>query len=376
MSKGVYQGVGARARMLASMEKLPLRELQGTKAAFEQVMSEADAAHEPAEEAIEAIEFLTGEDKKLHTKDLGQRRYQASKISACLIRGALGRMFAKLVAARVHACMKGEPVEQPEFLASVPGGEFDRMLVTRLDDSVDGSPGKAMTTARAALLENCTAKGTDMVKTMVKKGWKSSMHKVEHAPADGDFSYKLGGNADEMMKDAGATPFLAGVKAHQARFGAADFSMPGLGCLVVSMSEGMVMNVYKAEAALKQGIGLKDVPAYIETASGHQWAKENTVTVIFHKVGEVVWVPHGCIASLLYVPHKATSKKDQFGFALLVSHWSTEWALEIDSSARSAICTLNKEQMDKNKDTKAYQARAKLADRFFGAAISEQRAIG
>ena len=100
------------------MDKLPLRDLSGTKARFEQIMGDADSAHEPAEELIEAIEFLTGEDKKLHKKDLAQRRYQTSNICACLIRGAFGRSFAKIVASRVHAYMKDQPLDQHEILQS------------------------------------------------------------------------------------------------------------------------------------------------------------------------------------------------------------------------------------------------------------------
>jgi len=172
------------------------------------------------------------------------------------------------------------------------------------------------------------------------------------------------------MNDDGAAPLVIGAKAHAWRYGPGEYSMPGMGNLVVALSDDMAINVFKIEPALQQGIALVDLPAFTQTASGQTYLKEHSATVFFNGIGSTVWVPNGFMVALLHLPTNKDATPS-FGFALCVSHWHIDWATTCGLTTWQSVADMNMKYLDKNKMSKVYTGRDDLLVRF-NTAVLEQ----
>ena len=370
VAQDLYNWIDEVKAMDSTVAKMPLRDYPKTREAFERLLQEGVAKDDQARQVVQAMYFLLSQEKQNHRRDASAKRYQVDKLAKTLQSQGFSKPWSKIVASRAYSHYNSEEEEEaPSFVQKQPEN-FDHEKVTVMPcEGSAAATHECMQKVRANLEEQLTKKMEEMTKTMNKKGWKSAIARVGWTAADGDYSYGLGPKSD-YMNDDGAAPLVIGVKAHAWRYGPGEYSMPGMGNLVVALSDDMAINVFKIEPALQQGIALVDLPAFIQTASGQTYLKEHSATVFFNGIGSTVWVPNGFMVALLHLPTNKDATPS-FGFALCVSHWHIDWATTCGLTTWQSVADMNMKYLGKNKMSKVYTGRDDLLVRF-NTAVLEQ----
>ena len=198
---------------------------------------------------------------------------------------------------------------------------------------------------------------------MDNNGWNGCLAKLDHDYRE-DFSFGFS-LKDDYEKDAGAAPWLCGVKKGAWRWGPSHMPMPGLGCVVRCLTADLVVIVYRIDKLLRSGIAVSDAHSFLETTAGKKFADEHCA-VLKASPQRFVWVPFGWACSLHNaVPStSAKTKVPEVQFAMMFTIFNQHLAKKLATNLWAAIDHWNEQNMEKNRGRRLYEARSDLWQRF------------
>lgn len=274
-------------------------------------MDKAPEILEPALNMLEALTYVTKEDKQNERKVNVTRDYALGRVVEVLHIGGYGRVFAKRMAtvlmnekARKHGDVGAiKDMDQGAFYKRATE-TFEKDCVVYLMDGagdeqhrkqvhidfIDGLATKAA--------ENIKKKIEDITNTLArKKDWLSGMAKLDitldQLP---DICFP---DAAPFAADPGGAPWLVGLRPNCWRYGPMDHPLPGMAQYIRAHNTDMVVHTFKVEPLVAEGLTLPDIHEFLESSSGAEWVKDNSVSVIL-KANDTLFVPYGVVPALTY----------------------------------------------------------------------------
>jgi hypothetical protein len=305
------------------------------------------------------------------------------QIISALHAGLYGKDFAKTVGNAIFEEL--HPSDDAPRLATLGGKEFPIAVGVVLDpaefnknESAKFSSGSAIGGAFITLFEKTKA-SVDAKIAQLNESMEANPRYVGalgRVDTDGsEFRPPLTGLDFADITEKGANAWVATACDGAFRWGPSAAPLPGVATLLQagSTTESTWVIVVQCAPILAQGIALKDVGPFLETASGKEFTK--TCRLIRMSASEVLYVPFGSIAVPLFIdvatlePAKRGAKKVQktkswtnFTFVPL---FCTETARTLPGPVVSAVVQLNSEHFKTKLSEKLWECRKVYFDAFF-----------
>jgi hypothetical protein len=206
--------------------------------------------------------------------------------------------------------------------------------------------------------------------------WSSCQTKIE-----GDFS-KASDFADwlgyglEHADDPGACLWLTTAKLNSFRHGPKSIPMPGFACMLQAVTPiGLWFYCLPVEPIISQGIVLRDIASFLESASGIAIFLEHG-KIFELREGEVAVVPFGWVAMPLYLrPELDTQKKRKsvvpWAMFVTLTLYSKFSAQALSSAAWTQVQNHNNDHLGRKADhDPLWGSRKKLFDAFSAGVIA------
>lgn len=277
---------------------------------MQSILAAARVLSKPAKELVGAIDFVVNTEKWECRKVTMAHRYLVDKVQMNFLNVGFPKVYSRRLAMFMHN------FEEPD---AAPPIEMCTTLVKTAPDAFNlaqaymfGSlPAAAETTIASqihAMMEKCNAvvekKSAHVLKTMTRKGWKNAMVLCEW-PLPEKFDLGIG-DEDKYIADPGSSPWVVGVSGNSWRHGPADIPLPGLPQILVTLDCQIVVSLFSAAPLLAQGLMPADIKAYLNSASGDEYAKEHpAVSVVGPQSALYILVGLIPVAT-----HITSSKKD------------------------------------------------------------------
>lgn len=273
-------------------------------------MEKAPAILDPAIQILDSLEFCRKEDVEESRKERLAKNYVLDRVAEKLAAGGHGRLFARRMATTIlndKAKLAGDteairPLESGAFYKG-PNDEFDPGCVCYITESDTDAPKKSnhksfIDGVATSIAENVAKKKQDISRTLNKKGWPSGMTKLDiNITSVPDHLGMIG--AASYASDLGASPWIVGYRPNSWRYGPAEHPLPGLAQYITARDASLVVHAFQVSALVAEGLSVSDIHQFLETASGTEWVKENSVSVVLRE-GHTLYVPYGVVAAVAH----------------------------------------------------------------------------
>lgn len=178
-----------------------------------------------------------------------------------------------------------------------------------------------------------------------------------------------------MTTDAGTEPWLMTYRSSQWRYGPSHWPLPGLGALVLPVSEGVKHTFLSApyEELLKCGIALPDLQTFLGTDSGVKFAEAHLVQTKLC-VGTAMWLPPGWFALPLACDlrpqgNDATEKDEDdpvekgVGMAVVLSVFAQDWCSSVGETWKQ-IARMNNDHLESVSEKRIWTSRVACFQKF------------
>jgi len=301
-------------------------------------------AFEKAAEVFDGLKFVVGETTAATRKVQTHERYEKHKLTMRLAQGGYGKLYAKAFS----AALKGDDPKQKDII-SVNPAELDYNSITMWFGDDNGKP-EVITKLEEWIASNSSPlqDKRDSLAAILKKNptWMGAMTRVD---TKGDAREWLGNDSGDNSEQ-GRHPWMCCNKTASWRWGPNAWPLVGMGSLVYISAPGIVLQLFKAEAFVDQGVvSLSDLPSYLETPTGLKTLKEDDTWCLLDfsdKVG-VAWVPFGYLVTMLVMPGDDRKSENELGFAWCATSFSAERGKHMSEKTWAAVSTLNKAHFER-----------------------------
>lgn len=242
----------------------------------------------------------------------------------------------------------------PDEAVETPQGMLANLLELQKKATVDlGERHKSLADAMAANLR-----------------WGGAMTKLE-TDLRSVKEWDLGDKECFGLDSAGASPWIACVRAFAWRHGPQAWPLPGIGVFVALTACNdceVGLATVPLEGALAQGIVAADLPKFFETSSGQKFVTEHSVLLPLRK-GSVAWIPYGTLVyPAAFMEFDKAGEADKKKQLPLASVWCfnlfvDEWAQKVPASVWTAVEQWNSAHLSRQKGP-LWTSRAEMVKEF------------
>lgn len=263
----------------------------------------------PAQQLVEAIDFVSSEEKAKARKQMMANRYQVDKAQRALHKGGgFPANYARRLATFLHHQEDPTVVANIEMASCVRGvaGKFDSEHICQLGAWTDNAQDGAVKVYVQKMMELVSAhvekKAADVLKTMKKKEWQSAMSRCDTCFSE---HCDIGmGDEAAFACDPGAGPWVVGIASHAWRWGPEDTPLPGVPLIIVAKETPLLVSTFLLGPLLEQGLAPADLKSFLSTPSGVDYVKEYW-TVSLVQASSSIYVPAGHLPMVTFVPAKS-----------------------------------------------------------------------
>ena len=177
-----------------------------------------------------------------------------------------------------------------------------------------------------------------------------------------NFNWQLG--IDTVLQDEkGAGPAVLASRKYAWRFGAAVVPFAGISTIIVAVTPGVRIVVYSVAPVLAEGISVKDVPAFLETATGHRYFEAHGLAISL-PVGAAAYVPSGKLISVLNTNTSADESVPEVAVAWAVPIFAVGHFRNLPTQTSQALRALNEEPVKSAEPRKVWSAKAEVFSKF------------
>ena len=309
-------------------------QLVETVSKMEALLVKLEDQKKNAQEHLDAMEYMIGEQKKGDRQAKMSVRYQRMKIASRLVPGGVGKEHSKFLAEAIE--MKTVKIQQDP-------AKFSDTNVAQWLAKNKSDPVTDLDKALAASAVMVKDKVDKCVQAMDKNPkWGGAMTNMGYNSAPSQF---LEGHTFHFERGEGSQPWACVVKPGRWRYGPTAWPLPGLACLVKVNSDHLYLHLYPVQKLLGKGISLADLHAFLETPTGAKWVSDEAL-LIRGIGGDAIFVPFGFMVAPLFLPPKFGDAK-KLGPLGVASAWvlplfCVEWAKALPTNSLAAILEMNK----------------------------------
>jgi hypothetical protein len=300
------------------------------------------------------------------------------KVVGMLTSGSFGKNFGKALGTLIFEQNTMSPTTDAETVAkltSLFGVEVDPAPTPKVSPfkitEASAVPFGVWTTMVDGIADKIRGKRLELDTGMKANPlWSSCQTKIEgDCSKASDFADWLGYGL-EHAGDPGACLWLTTTKLNSFRHGPKSIPMPGFACMLQAVTPmGLWLYCLPVEPIITQGIVLRDIASFLESASGIAIFLEHGKMFELRE-GEVAVVPVGWVAMPLYLrPELDTQKKrkavDPWAFFVTLTLYSNEQAKALSAAVWTQVHMHNNDHLSRKADhDPLWGTRKKLFDAF------------